>query len=521
MQTKDVLGTRYRLDQRIAAGGMGDVWAARDELLGRRVALKLLHPNLAADEGFRRRFRAEAKAAARLSHPGVVAVYDYGEDPDAPYLAMELVDGEPLSSLLRRRGRLGTTETMSLVAQTAEALAAAHAEGLVHRDVKPANLLLRPDGRVKVTDFGIVRAADTSTITRDGAVFGTVAYMSPEQVRGERATAASDLYSLGVVAYECLSGTRPYHGGESIAVALAHLHDPVPPLPADVGVGVRQLVLRMLHKDPSARPATAAVVAATARRLAADGDATWALDELGVIGEPGVLDGPGRPTAGRGHANSGNGASVDVGDPATELLSEEWRLDGRTEAISLAGLAEPPTMAVAPPRPVVFRAPSARRQWAPIAAVCAAALLVALLLAAATSGGAAPSPRTVTLPSLRGMTLRAAEHRLDALGLHASFRAGNPPPGDIVVGEHPAAGATLRRGDAVTLTVQALARRATSTPTSTTSSTTTTAPPHASTPPATPPTTAPPPSGPPGGHGPPGPGGNGPPGHGGGGGRGH
>lgn len=502
MQTKDVLGTRYRLDQRIAVGGMGDVWAARDELLGRQVALKLLHPNLAADEGFRRRFRAEAKAVARLSHPGIVAVYDYGEDPEAAYLAMELVDGEPLSALLRRRGRLGPAETMSLVAQTAEALAAAHAEGLVHRDVKPANLMLRSDGRVKVTDFGIVRAADTATLTGDGTVFGTVAYMSPEQVRGERATAASDLYSLGVVAYECLSGERPYNGGKSIAVALAHLHDPVPPLPTDVPIGVRQLVQRMLHKDPGARPASALAVAETARRLAADGGATWALGGLG----------PAPSTLGADTSPAGGPASRYEADPPTEQLLGGRDLDERAEAMALAGLAEPHTQAIAAQRPMVFRPVPPRRQWSSVATLSAAALVTALLIAWAFTGGGAPTRGRVALPELRGTTLRAAEHRLAGLGLRVSLGAGDPSPSAIVVGERPAAGTRVARGSAVRLTVRTPIARGSTTTTTRAPATTTTRPP------------APPPpasggnGGGPGGNGPPGHGGDGPPGHGGGGG---
>ena len=511
MQTKDLLGTRYRLDQRIAVGGMGDVWAARDELLGRQIALKLLHPNLAADDGFRLRFRAEAKAAARLSHPGIVAVYDYGEDPDAAYLAMELVDGEPLSAVIRRQGRLGAAETMSLVAQTAEALAAAHAEGLVHRDVKPANLLLRPDGRVKVTDFGIVRAADTSTVTRDGTVFGTVAYMSPEQVRGERATAASDIYSLGVVAYECLSGSRPYQAGESIAVALAHLHDPVPPLPADVPVGVRRLVLRMLAKDPLTRPASAAAVAEAARRLGAAGDPTWALSGLGGAGSAGVRGDIG--DAG-GAADAGDAGAAELPGAAgpgapTQPLTRDGALGGTTEAIALAGLAEPQTMALAPPRPVVFRPASPDRQWVPVAAVCAAALVVALLLAAVFFGGGGAVPAAgpvVTLPQLRGVTLAVAEHRLEGLGLRAKLGPGDPSPSDVVVGERPAAGTRVRQGSVVTLTVRnPVVRRTTTTTGAATNATTPTLP-------ASTPTTAPP-KGPPGGDGPPGHGGGGPPGH--------
>jgi eukaryotic-like serine/threonine-protein kinase len=497
MQTRDVLGTRYRLDQRIASGGMGDVWAARDELLGRRVALKLLHPNLAADEGFRRRFRAEAKAVARLSHPGIVAVYDYGEDTDAAYLAMELVDGEPLSAVIRRHGRLDPTATMSIVAQTADALGAAHAEGLVHRDVKPANLLLRPDGHVKVTDFGIVRATDLSTMTRDGSVLGTVAYMSPEQVRGDRATAASDLYALGVVAYECLTGSRPYRGGESIAVALAHLRDPVPPLPADVPLGVRQLVRRMLSKDPAARPAPAGSVARAARRLAAGGGASTALAAVAAPDGEGSVDDD--VAAATNVAVGGHDAG-----PPTEPLPRDHGPGGPTDAVALAGLAEPRTMAIPPSRPVVFRQGTPRRQWAAVAAISGAALLVALV-AAAVAGTAVPARSTVALPQLRGTALGVAEHRLAELGLHPSPWREDPTPSGTVVGERPVAGTTVPRGSAVTLVVRAPVVRRTTTTTvaPTTTQPVTTQPATTQPAPASGPPGGGPPHGPPPGHGPP------------------
>ncbi len=480
METRDVLGTRYRLDQRIAVGGMGDVWAARDELLGRRVALKLLHPNLAADEGFRRRFRAEAKAVARLSHPGIVSVFDYGEDADVAYLAMELVDGEPLSSVLRRRGRLDATETLGLVAQASEALAAAHAAGLVHRDVKPANLLLRPDGRLKVTDFGIVRAGDTATMTNDGSVLGTVAYMSPEQVRGERVASASDIYSLGVVAYECLVGDRPYTGAESIAVALAHLHDPVPELPQDVPAGVRRLVTAMLQKDPDARPPSAQAVAERARRLAAGAKGAWTGS---------VLLAP--------------AASAPSDGPPTEPFGIEAPPGGPPGTLALAGLAEPPTMALAPPRPVVMRSRGPSRQWVPITAAAVGALLIALLLASTLGGGTAPSVPSrlvVTVPSLHGVTLRTAERRLAELGLRVSTGPADPSPADLVLSERPGAGSHVRRGSTVRLTVTAPA------PVSPTTTTTTTLAPVTTTTAASPPAPR---------HGPPGrgPGGKGPPGH--------
>ncbi|MHB8341964.1 MAG: protein kinase domain-containing protein, partial [Mycobacteriales bacterium] len=252
-------------------GGMGEVWQATDELLDRSVAVKLLKPEYADDPGFRSRFRAEARLAAGLSHPGVAGVFDYGEDtettPAAAFLVMELVAGEPLSARLARDGRLPVVEALDVVAQAALALDAAHAAGIVHRDVKPGNLLLRPDGVVKVTDFGIARAAGTSTLTDVGVVMGTAHYLSPEQSSGARATPASDVYALGVVAYECLAGYRPFEGDTPVAVAVAHQRDQPPALPPDVPALVGSLVLQTLAKSPADRPPSAASLGRTAAAL--------------------------------------------------------------------------------------------------------------------------------------------------------------------------------------------------------------------------------------------------------------
>jgi eukaryotic-like serine/threonine-protein kinase len=258
-----VLAGRYRLVRRLASGGMGQVWRASDEILGRPVAVKLLRSEYAEDPEFVDRFRAEARRTAALSHPGIASVFDYGEtsDPDAQgttaYLVMELVEGEPLSVLLAREGRLSPAHTLDLLAQSALALDSAHQAGVVHRDVKPSNLLLRRDGVAKVTDFGIAHAADEAPRTEAGLVVGTAAYLSPEQVACRPATPASDVYALGVVAYECLAGRRPFTGEHPIALALAHRRSAPPPLPDDVPDAVRQLVAWTMSKAPKARPPSA------------------------------------------------------------------------------------------------------------------------------------------------------------------------------------------------------------------------------------------------------------------------
>ncbi|MDN4161194.1 serine/threonine-protein kinase [Nocardioides abyssi] len=263
---------RYRLVSRIATGGMGEVWRAADETLGREVAVKVLKTEYADDATFRSRFETEARHAASLHHPGVAAVYDFGEAAAAdgsgvprPYLVMELVDGQPLSALLREGEPLDPDAVRDLLGQVADAVGAAHAAGIVHRDIKPANLLVTPDRTVKITDFGIARAADGIGMTQTGQVMGTPQYLSPEQARGNPATPASDVYALGVVAFEMLAGHRPFQAESAVATALAHLNDPVPDLPASVPADLAAVVRRALAKDSSERYADASAFAAALR----------------------------------------------------------------------------------------------------------------------------------------------------------------------------------------------------------------------------------------------------------------
>jgi eukaryotic-like serine/threonine-protein kinase len=262
--TSVLVAGRYRLEGRIAAGGVGEVWKGTDEVLGRPVAVKLLRAEYAQHPRAVARFRAEARHASALSHPGIAQVYDYGE-AGAPYLVMELVGGPSLAQVLRD-GPLDPGRVMDVVAQAAAGLQAAHGAGLVHRDIKPGNLLVGPGGQVKITDFGICYAAGSAPLTGTGALLGTPAYLAPERVAGQGVTAASDLYSLGVVAWECLAGTPPFTGAP-VEVAIAHRDRPVPPLPGTVPAGVAALVAELTAKDPLARPPGAGVVAERAGRL--------------------------------------------------------------------------------------------------------------------------------------------------------------------------------------------------------------------------------------------------------------
>src|SRR5690349_13137817 len=251
---------------------MGEVWRATDVVLGRTVAVKVLLPALLTDAAFLARFKAEARILAAFRHPNVVDVYDFGEsDLDgrpAAYLVMAYVDGEPLSHRIATDGRLPVVDTLSVVAQAADALAAAHTGGVVHRDVKPGNLLVQSDGTVVLVDFGVARSADITAITAANAVPGTVLYMAPEQVSGKPVSPATDIYALGAVAYQCLSGVPPFNGEAPMEIALRHLNDEVPPLPDDLPEPVRELVMRSLAKEPMQRYPSAAAVAAAARAAA-------------------------------------------------------------------------------------------------------------------------------------------------------------------------------------------------------------------------------------------------------------
>ena len=283
---------RYRIDSRIATGGMGEVWRATDTTLGRTVAVKLLKQEYADDETFRSRFATEAQHAAALHHSGVAAVYDFGEAAATdgggprPYLVMELVDGQPLSALIRPGQPLDPDVTRDLMAQAADAIGAAHAAGIVHRDVKPANLLITPDRRVKITDFGIARATEGMALTQTGQVMGTPQYLSPEQAQGQTATPASDVYSLGVVTFECLTSRRPFIGETPIATALAHLREPIPPLPASVPADLAAVVTRSLSKEPGERFADGTAFAAALRNPAGVAAATQVISGVAPVPAP-------------------------------------------------------------------------------------------------------------------------------------------------------------------------------------------------------------------------------------------
>jgi serine/threonine-protein kinase len=291
-----VLTGRYLLEERIASGGMASVWRAHDEVLARTVAVKILHDHLAADEGFRERFRREAVSAAKLGHPGVVSLYDTGSDGDHVYLVMEFVDGSTLKDLIAEQGPLSVTDVATIGEQVARALAFAHDHGLVHRDVKPANILIGADGQVKVTDFGIAKAETADDLTKAGMVLGTAAYVAPEQIRGDGVDGKTDQYALAIVLYEALTGEQPFHGDSPVATAAQRLNqDPLPvrSLRADVPRGVDAVLMRAMSREPIDRYRSCAHFADALAEYADDGGAATNLIETvadGAAGTPAVED---------------------------------------------------------------------------------------------------------------------------------------------------------------------------------------------------------------------------------------
>jgi serine/threonine-protein kinase len=393
------LADRYALEERVAVGGMGEVWRARDVVLDRRVAVKVLKAEYAADPRFLDRFRAEAKHAAGLSHPGIASVFDYGEVGDMAFLVMEYVDGEALSGLLARLGPLPVDRALDIVGQAGLALQAAHDAGVVHRDVKPGNLLVRPDGVVKVTDFGIARVVDAAPITQTGMVVGTAAYLSPEQAAGRSITPASDVYSLGVVSYECLTGERPFAGDSAVAIAMAHVSAPPPPLPKDTPPIVADLVNRALEKEPDRRPASAGDFGRTALALA---------------------------------------TTLREGNGDTRLLTAAYPTAAETAATPAAGARVPDDA-------------ERRRLRNIFIAVGAAVVILGFLLLHSCAGGA----QQVTMPPVTGQTYSQAAKALHAVGLNATKHVIHDAshPANYVLGQSIARGTRVGSGSSVALTV--------------------------------------------------------------------
>lgn len=385
-------GNRYRLLSRVAVGGMGEVWRATDQVLGRTVAIKLLGSALAAQPGFAQRFREEARHTAMLGHPNIAQVHDYGEDGGAAWLVMELVEGKPLSQILREEGHLSPERTVSIVAQAADALQAAHDQGVIHRDVKPANIMVRPDGVVKLTDFGIARATDAAPLTRTGEVMGTAQYISPEQAMGHPVNPTSDLYSLGCVAYEMLAGRRVFDEGSAVATAMAHVHKSPAPLPNTVPSVIAAVVMGCLAKDPANRPQSGKSLSAALRGL------------------PGATYPPTQafPTAGSQRTERlGSPTGFAVGGAAAGAPAGQTHGAAATHRYPSGGY--PPTGA----GPVAYASPGGpppppskkNAIWmVPLIVALAALLVFALAYSGILDGSSTPDPTTTTAPASRSAT---------------------------------------------------------------------------------------------------------------------
>jgi serine/threonine-protein kinase len=509
LSTGTVLAGRYEITEPIATGGMGEVWRARDRVLDRIVAAKVLRSEYTGDPSFVARFRNEARHTAALSHPNIASVYDYGETSadggpgQLAFLVMELVEGKPLVQILHEEGSLPVDWTLHVLGQAADGLSAAHAAGVVHRDIKPGNLIVRPDGVVKLTDFGIARTRDATPLTRTGMVVGTAQYLSPEQAQGMEVTAASDVYSLGVVGYECLTGGRPFDGTSQVAIALAHINRQPPPLPADIPPRVQQLIERALAKDPHDRFTDGADFAAAIRSVANGGSAapvattgtaaaaaaTEVIPEVGGDGTR-VFGGPVTGAA-AGAAAAGAAAAAAAGP----------RTGGRHAANprTMPPLQGPPVddeddrdwddQAAQPPRPRRSDRRNDRRSgnrrwlWLAAALLVAGLVLGAFLLlpdGAGDDGGATADPTTTTSAPTAAATTAAPQQvtvgaaseyigedaddvqaDLEELGLDVSRRAATGDqlaalgleldPNDVA-GVDPA-GVQVAAGSTVTLTV--------------------------------------------------------------------
>jgi eukaryotic-like serine/threonine-protein kinase len=431
-----ILDDRYRLDERIAAGGVGQVWRATDLLLERPVAVKVLRPEYSDHPETIARFRKEARNAGALSNPHVAQVHDYGPSgPNgSPYLVMEYVDGPSLADILAV-DPIEPVRALDVIAQAAEGLAAAHKAGVIHRDIKPGNILISSEGLVKVTDFGIAHAAGQAPVTGPGLVMGTTQYMAPERIAGNHGTAASDLYALGIVLHECLTGVPP-HDGTAAEVMAAHLYLPLPPLPDDVPPELDHLVARLTAKDPAKRITDARELADLAARLrdsiggltppARTGAAAQAA-AFAAEPAPGMTggSGPASPAwSGADSAALGSNGNTALMPPPGDLggtgyVSDEWNVPARMS------LPTRPSQAGQPERPL-------RRVGA--FAVCAAVVASAGLIALLVSGALDSTPTANQLPAGPSTTATPTLSRLPSPGASGAARTSGPASGGIVPG---------------------------------------------------------------------------------------
>jgi hypothetical protein len=436
-----LIGGRYRVIAPLGEGGMATLWRAMDEQLDREVAVKLLRPQYGNDPGFAARFKQEARSAGSLSHPNIVSVYDYGTDAETggQFIVMQLVDGEDLAAILHKHGRLETDDAVRIAIGVASALEAAHRRGIVHRDVKPGNILIDQD--VKVTDFGIARAVSEASMTVTGTTLGSVHYFSPEQARGDEVTGQSDVYALGIVLYEMLTGRRPFEGDSAAGVALKRLsEDPAPPtVHGPVSPGLSAIVMRALERDPAKRYPDAGAFAEALRAWQRDPDAANAAAAAAAV--------PATPAAGE--------PTVYV-PPRVTLPSDRAAISGMPPDGAGASRGAPPG------RPLQ-RYPEPRDEgqpwWIWLLALLAVLLLGTIgFLGAQLLGGLGPNssptptPTGLTVPNWVGDPIAGVRADADRLGLVLDEQPPEPSdtvPVDRVIRTDPESGTPVERGDTV------------------------------------------------------------------------
>jgi serine/threonine-protein kinase len=480
-----VLGGRYRLLELLGEGGMATIYRARDGQLERDVAVKVLRPEYGRDPDFFARFRQEAQSAASLNHPGVVAVYDYGTDTVGPFIVMELVDGEDLGSIIRRSGALPPRQAARLTSQVAHAIAAAHESGFVHRDIKPGNVLVTREGRVKVADFGIARAIAEAALTLPGTTLGSVHYFSPEQARGEMTTPASDIYSLGIVLFELLTGHRPWAGDSAAAIATARLTGAVPS-PSNIRSGVPPILEAITRKamalEPEQRFATAADMADALDRFLAESSGA-AAGSAGAAGISPAAAGAAAAGAAVAGGLTGAAAAADAAGAAAATGAGAGAPPPPADHDrTLAGTANPNPGARVPYPPEAYAGtePAARSRpvgagrrdpdelvdeeeersgtspWLWISGLLALAILAlaAFLVIRLLSGETPPAANQVEVPNFVGLSLEDAQAKAEDLGLEISreYKASEEPD-DTVIAQHPEEGTPVDLGSTVDLTI--------------------------------------------------------------------
>ena len=436
-ETPRIFSERYELNHLIARGGMAEVYRAHDRLLDRPVALKVLFPELSVDRSFVERFKREAQAAANLSHPNIVPVFDWGEDSGTYFIVMEFIDGRPLSSILKTQGKLTPARTAEIGAPVAAALGYAHKHGVIHRDVKPGNVLITDDGQVKVTDFGIARAINTEeSLTQTGAVMGTATYFSPEQAEGMGIDARSDLYSLGVVLYEMVTGRPPFLGDTPVAVASKHVRDvAIPPRQLDPSIppSFEAIILKCLAKDPANRYDTAEDLRADLIRFSEGRTVVASSDTTALL-------------AAAGEDTRMVGAVPRMDETQAVAMGAGF---GAMGVMGATGMMTPDAAPPAEPRG------NRTRTYAIVLGVLVVLLAIAGFLLARNLGylGGAPS---FSLPSVVGQTQAQATSTLTADGLNVKIvqETSTQKPGTVLAST-PVAGTLVKKGNTVTLNVSA------------------------------------------------------------------